>query len=35
VHCVNKESQITFGQLYFKQSSATRSKCLMHLRCAY
>ena len=33
--CVNKGSQITFGRLYFKQSSATLSKSLMHLRFAY
>jgi len=29
VHCLNKGVLITFDQLYFKQSSATRSKCVV------
>jgi hypothetical protein len=28
-HCFNKGFLITYGQLYLKQSSATRSKCIM------
>jgi len=29
VHCFNKGFLITFDLLYFKQSSATRSKCIV------
>jgi hypothetical protein len=29
VHCFSKGFLITYGQLYLKQSSATRRKCIM------
>jgi hypothetical protein len=35
VHGFHKGFLITFGQLYFTQSSATRSKCLTQLRYAH